>query len=89
MNTVKNCTTIHLRLTKIDVFWSCNALNDLFNELYVPNKMEDLNLSIFNIIAGINESKALAKHRPCEHKCKFDGRTCNSNQKWNNDICWY
>ena len=49
--------------------------------------MEDL--SIFNIIAGINQSKTLAKHRPCERKCKFDGRACNSNQKWNNDICWY
>ena len=21
-------------------------------------------------------------------KCKFDGRKCNSNQKWNSNICW-
>ena len=27
-----------------------------------PNKTEDLNLSMFNIITGINESKALTKH---------------------------
>ena len=27
------------------------------------------------------------KHISCEFKCKFDGRKCNSNQKWNNDKC--
>ena len=35
---------------------SCNTLNDLC----VPNKVEDLNLSVFNIIIGIHESKTLA-----------------------------
>ena len=46
-----------------------------------PNKTEDLNLSIFNIITEINESKALAKHVCCKCKCKFHGRKCNSGQK--------
>ena len=39
------------------------------------------------MITGINESKTLTKHISCECKCKFDGRKCNSNQKWNNDKC--
>ena len=68
---------------------SCNTLNDLSNKVCVPNKTEDLNLSVFNMITGINESKTLTKHISCECKCKFDGRKCNSNQKWNNDKCWY
>ena len=34
-----------------------------------------------------NVAKTLAKHISCECKCKFDGRKCNSNQKWNNDKC--
>ena len=34
---------------------SCNTLNDLSNKACVPNKTEDLNLSVFNMIAGINE----------------------------------
>ena len=38
-------------------FGSCNTLNDLSNKVSVPNKAEDLNLSLFNMIAGINESK--------------------------------
>ena len=41
------------------------------------------------MIAGINESKTLAKQVLCECKCKFDGRkwNLNSNQKLNNDKC--
>ena len=41
---------------------SCNTLNDLPNKVCVPNKTEDLNLSVFNMITGINEFKALTKH---------------------------
>ena len=33
---------------------SCNTLNDLYNTVFVPNKTEDLNLSLFNTITGIN-----------------------------------
>ena len=33
------------------------------------------------MIAGINESRALARHISRKCKCKFDGRKCNSNQK--------
>ena len=51
----------------------------------VPNKTEDLNLSVFNIITRINESKTLTQHISCEFRCKFDRTKCNSNQWWNND----
>ena len=39
------------------------------------------------MIAGLNESKILTKHIPCECKCKFDGRKCNSDQWSNNNKC--
>ena len=42
-------------------FWSCNTLNDLSNKICIPNKSEDLNLSVFDIITGIDESKTLTK----------------------------
>ena len=51
------------------------------------NKAEDLNLNVFNIITGINESKILTKHTLWKCECKFDGRNCNLNQKWNIDKC--
>ena len=40
---------------------SCNILNDLCNKVCVPNKTEKLNLSLVNMITGINESKTLNK----------------------------
>ena len=55
-------------------FGSCNTLNDLSNKLSIPNKTEDLNLCVFNMVAGINESKTLTKDISCECKCKFDGK---------------
>ena len=66
-------------------FGSYNTINDLCNEvcICIPNKTEDLNLSVFNIITGINKSKTLTKHVSCE--CKFDGRKCSSDQWWNNN----
>ena len=41
---------------------SCDILNDLSNKVYIPNKTEELNLSEFNMIIVINESKTLKKH---------------------------
>ena len=79
MNTLKDYANIYVR--------SCNALNELSNKVCVPNKTEDLNLSMFNMITQINELKTLRKHISCKCKCKFDGRKCNSNQKWNNNKC--
>ena len=57
---------------------SCNNLNNLSNEVCVPNKTENLNLSMFSMIAGINKSKTLKKYISCQCKCKFGGRKCNS-----------
>ena len=45
MNTLKDYANIYVR--------SCNALNELSNKVCVPNKTEDLNLSMFDIITGI------------------------------------
>ena len=58
---------------KLDV-WKLEVVILLSNNVLVTNKTEDLNLSVFNMITGINESKTLTKHVPCECKCKFDGK---------------
>ena len=46
---------------KLDRCGSCNTPNDLSNKVCAPNKTEDLNPSMFNMITGINESKTLTK----------------------------
>ena len=68
---------------------SCKTINDLSNNVCIPNKTDDLNLNVFNMITGIYESKTSAKHISCECKCKIDKTKCNSNQWWNNDKCRY
>ena len=53
---------------------SCNILNYSSNKVCVPNKTEDLNLSVFKMITGINVSNNLTKDISCECKCRFDGK---------------
>ena len=53
MNTIKNCTTVHLRLS--GCVESFNILNNLSNKVCVLNKTEDLNIHVFKMIAGKNE----------------------------------
>ena len=60
---------------------SSNSLGDPPTRISVPHK-------VFHVITK-NESKTLTKHISCKCKCKFDGRTCNANQKWKNKKCRY
>ena len=59
---------------------SCNTLNDLSNKVCVPKKTEVPNLTMFNMITGINESKVLTKDTSCKHRFKFGGVKRNSDQ---------
>ena len=45
---------------------SYNTVNKLSNKVCVPNKTEDLNLIVFNMITEINALKTLEKHISCE-----------------------
>ena len=60
----------------------------MIDKVCIPNKTEDLNLSVFNIITFIYESRTLTKHLSCERKSKFDVPKRKSNQWWNKDNCW-
>ena len=39
------------------------------------------------MVTEINEFKTLKKHISFECQCRFDGRKCNSDQRWNNVKC--
>ena len=54
-------TLINLHPNKYSKEFHPYPLNDLSNKECVPNKIKDLNLSEFNMIIGINESKLLTK----------------------------
>ena len=55
MNTFKNITTIHFMLNETDVLEVIILLMaHLINEVCISNKTEDSNLSVFNMVTGIN-----------------------------------
>ena len=56
--------------------WFTNE--ETFGRMCVSNRMEQVNLKVFIIFKGTNESKTLAKRISCEFKCEFDIRKCNS-----------
>ena len=73
---------------------SCNTLNNLSNRLCVPEKTEDLDMNVFNMITGINVkitiTKKLTKHISCKWGCnlivkKWNNGIKKSNQKWNTE----
>ena len=66
---------------------SSNIVDNPFGRICVPNKTEDVNLRILNMIKGINKSTTPIKRVLCECRCQFDGRKCNSKQNRNNDKC--
>lgn len=49
--------------------------------------MEDINLSVFNTVTGVHESKILVKHISCTFRLNFDGREYDPKQQYNNDKC--
>ena len=63
----------------------------LINQVFIAllsflNKKEKANINVFNLIKRTNK-KTLTKRTSCKWKQKFDGRKCNSNQKWNKNKC--
>ena len=79
---------LHYYAVKLDkCVGSWNTLNDLRKKVCVPNKTEDLNIYVFNIIRGKNETNIWIKDISYKCKCKSDGRKFNSNQWWNSDKC--
>ena len=66
---------------------SCNTADDLCTKICIPSKTKDINVKTFNMITNKNEAKTMVKHVSCDCKRKFNGTTCNSYQKWNNDKC--
>ena len=52
----------------------------LFPKICVLKETKDVNVKAFNTKTNKNEAKKMIKHILCDCKCKFNSRTCNSNQ---------
>ena len=49
-----------------------NTIHNTCGRISVRNKTKNVNVSVFNMIITINESKILTKHISCECKCEFN-----------------
>ena len=58
-----------------------------YHQKYVFQKKQKTNVKVYYMITKKNEAKTMAKHISCGCKCKFNSKTCNSNQKSNNKTC--
>ena len=56
---------------------SCNTLDNPSDRICVPNKTEDINLKVCNMITTINKGKAFTKLISYDCKCKFNGKKSN------------
>ena len=56
---------------------NCNTLGEISGRICTPNKTEDVNLNVFNLIIRTNEQKTIIKHISCKYNCKSGGKKCN------------
>ena len=57
---------------------SCNAINDPYAKLCVPNVVENVNVKVFNLISRTNETRHIKWHETCKCKCRLDACVCNN-----------
>lgn len=60
-----HCYSFIISMNRCDE--SFNIIDDSFGRICVPNKIEEVNLKLFNIIKWLGESKTLTKHISCAY----------------------
>ena len=55
---------------------SCNNIN---------NPCANLNVKVFNLVSGTNETRRIEWYETCKRKCRFNSNVCNKKQCWNDD----
>ena len=60
---------------------SCNTINDSYAWVCVSNKVKNMNVEVYNLMSGVNETRFIVQHESCECKCVLNKSVCNSKQK--------
>ena len=66
---------------------SCNSINDPLAKLCISDVVKNLNVKVFNLVSGTNETRRIEWHETCKCKCRFNSSVCNNKQRWNDDKC--
>ena len=57
---------------------SCNNINDPYAKLCVPNIIKNINVKVFDLMSGNNETRHIEWHETCKCKCRLDVSVCNN-----------
>ena len=66
---------------------SCNNTNDPYAKMYVPDVVKNLNVNVFNLMSGTNESRCTEWHETYEYKSRLNTSVCSNKQRSNDDKC--
>ena len=66
---------------------SCNNINNPCAKLCVLDVVKNLNIKVFNLVSGTNETRRIEWHETCKCTCRFNSSVCNNKQRWNDDKC--
>ena len=66
---------------------NCNNINYPYAKICVPDIVKNLNVKVFNLMSGTNETRHIEWYETCKCECRLDVIVCNNKQRWNNDKC--
>ena len=66
---------------------SCNNINNPCAKLCVPDVVKNLNVKVFNLVSGTNETTRIEWYETCKYECRFSSSVFNNKQTWNDDKC--
>ena len=66
---------------------SCNTLDDPMAKLCVLNIIKRVNITVYNFLMKLNETRNVLWHESCKCVCRLNSSVCNSKQIWNSDTC--
>ena len=66
---------------------SCNSINNPCQKFCVSDVVKILNVKVFNLVSGVNETRRIEWHEMCKCKCRFEHSVCINKQRWNDDKC--
>ena len=67
--------------------FSCCKINNQCLKLCVTGVARNVNVKVFNLMSGINETRHIEWHETCKCKCRFNSSVSNNKQRWNDDKC--
>ena len=66
---------------------TCNNINNPCSKLCVLGVVKNLNIKVFNLVSGTNETISIEWHETCKWKWRFNISVFNNKQGWNDDKC--